>query len=229
MKSFKQFVFESASSEFDQKRKALSSHYKGFSKEERNSIKAYTGQAALNEYIHTHIHGDKPRYKDIGGKWDDDTKKEYDQHIGHMDSTLSKHKTPIDMHTYAAVRFDPRKTENNTYHSKGYFSSSISYPEARRFSSGAFTGEKATPHIIKLKVPKGSPGAYVRKYSDPEFAHQEEFISPRGTKIRYTGKSYEHNGKMIHECELDQKMDESVKKEHGIQNMQHNMIYDLKD
>lgn len=224
MISFKEYLMEKIEN-VEQLRQSLIEHYKnGYTSSEKKSIKAYTGEESINEYIHTVIHKDKPLIRMSSHLKLDTKKDEYDSHIKNLDSVLKKKKTPHTMHVYAATWFDPTTHPNNTYHSKGYMSTSISKKAAKSFARGRETGRKPTKHIIRIQIPKDSHGAYVESHAHPEYSYQKEFMLPRGTTMKYK-KSIEDGEHIIHHMELHP-LSESHDHSIEINNIEHRHMYD---
>lgn len=176
-KGFKDYVVAQAKT--NHLNKTFETHYSNFNGDERKHLIDYTESSNnLNGYL-----------------WDNHPRKDYensfhDEKINHLDSAMTRHKTPHKLTVFSGTKFDPRNhmDENKIVHHPAYLSTSLSKKTAASFGTtnyhvdenGRVESEK---HVLKIHVPKNHPGAYVDHFSDNK--GEKEFILPRGTKLKY--------------------------------------------
>jgi hypothetical protein len=155
----------------------LTQHYSKYNDEDKDIIHHYTTSSEdMNNYA-----------------WERHQDKKYPIKINHesnqedMDAALNRHKTPHKLSVYSGIKYDPR----NKMDSKGvvehpaYLSSSLHKHTAKFFSGTDITDKNVVGHVLKINVPKGHPGGYVEHHTNNP--GEEEFILPRGTKLKYRG------------------------------------------
>ena len=118
-----------------------------------------------------------------------------DSHIKNLDYMINSHKTPKSMTVWSGTFHDPRelKDKNDMVHHPAYLSTSLLRNTAQNFTTRSLAPEKypydekgkkiRNHHILKIHVPEGHHGIYASGigYDDSE----QEFILPRGTKMKY--------------------------------------------
>jgi hypothetical protein len=150
---------------------------------ERDAVEDYVSSAAL---INSHH-----RHNDVPEKWHN----LLNERTKHLDSALNKNRTRHNVHLWRGIiRDDSKKilqdlNPGDTFHDKGYVSTSFSPDAAGGFGS----------HLFHIKVPKGSR-ALVPSYHGLGKAHEQEVILPRNSKFRYLN-SEKINGTNIHHLE----------------------------
>jgi len=176
--------------------KRLTPHY-NYGPEEKTALHKYSDQSRdVNHHLWK-----KSQFK---AGWDIPEK--HQGTIDKMDSAVHAHKTPEDMTVYSGSVHDPRKIKNaeGVVHHPAYMSSSTNPYQAHFFGSMhrdyAPEGGVDT-HILHVKVPKGSPGAYISHIAKQE--GEREFVLPRDSKLKYNktdttkyGSNYVHEHHM---------------------------------
>ena len=177
MKSFKQLINEAQS--IDDLHKELSAHYK---------YDSFGG-----EHLHEYTHDSRPLNK---YQWkvhnNSKTPKVHrlEEKSGVLDAVMNHNKTPHDMTVWSGLHENPHDhAKFGVVHHPAYLSTSISPKIARDFGSSegkhVETNDKGGYdkhiHVLKLHVPKGSPGAYVGHISSQP--NEKEFVMPRGQSI----------------------------------------------
>ena len=158
----------------------LAQHYVGYDEYQHNDVREYTGgwSKATNNHLWEKHKGEEP------GESADEY---YGSKIKTLDSALAKHGAPKKLTVYSGIKYDPRTRmdEKRIVQHPAYLSTSISKGMAKGFgySRNESSPLSATYHVLKIKVPKGHPGAYVDHFSKNDGEH--EFILPRGMKLRY--------------------------------------------
>ena len=158
----------------------LTSHYKTeFNHDEKYALSRYTdGSKKINGYHwlkHKH-----PSHEDL----------EQGHYTKHLDSVLSKTKTPKKIVLYSGTKHDPReiKNEENIVHHPAYLSASLSKRKSETFAyvnqNKDIENKICNRHLLKIHVPKDHPGAYVGG-TDFSLPSEKEFILPRGTNLRH--------------------------------------------
>lgn len=163
---------------------SLSKHYK-FTAKEGKPIREYTDDSAeLNHYM-LHKSGVSTEIKDVLPedqatltRWSDD-----------LNQSLTKHRTPHDLHVYSGVSYNPASIGENhgkiiKVHLPAFTSTSIHPHTAIYFGSPERpegSNDPYTYHMIKIHVPAGSRGSYVAHKSYT--ADEREFILPKDAKL----------------------------------------------
>ncbi len=113
-----------------------------------------------------------------------------DSSIDKMDSALAKHRTPRDLVTYSGVKESPEHTikkYGNRVKTSRFTSSSLDKRIAYAFAEDDISSQiknnsgYRVRHMLKIHIPKGTPGAYVNHIS--EHRGEREFILPRNTNM----------------------------------------------
>jgi len=165
---------------YDKLHEDLIAHYnKRFEPDHLKSIKDYvSGSRKLNDY-----------------QWRKTKRSTVNNNIlekksTRLDSVLNNNKTPKKFVVWSGTKHDPREKKNNEgiVNHPAYLSTSLDEHVAGRF---AFRNEtidnkkrETHQHLLKIKIPKGHPGAYVARTGNG-MEHEKEFILPRGTNLRY--------------------------------------------
>jgi hypothetical protein len=156
--------------------KSLVNHYSNYTDKHKKSIKDYTHQSFYLNDFHWKTHNNIPTTT----KYTEDTK--------NMDSVVNAHKTPQNLTVYSKSIHDPRTLKNykDIVHHPAYLSASIQRSVAKNLKWNHHTDKETGEehhHILKIDVPRGSPGAYVDHHSS--LSSQKEFIIPRGSNLKY--------------------------------------------
>lgn len=218
MISFKQFLKEAEFHNWDHERSdaeiehlnsKLQEHHK-YLPSQREALETYTRDSSpINEHLwDAHIHK-KPIESDFG------------IYAGHLDHAIHENKAPHDFHVYSGVPSDPRERMNKEkiVHHPAYLSTSLAHQTARGFAKAVDHKSKIVPnpnyetmkalnpklnigkdmhenhfnkHVLRIKVPKGHPGAYVERITDHNGEY--EHILPRGLNLKHTGTDVIHEG-----------------------------------
>lgn len=178
-----------ATHDSEEHHKSLSSHYK-FDEHEGKHIYRYTADSTpLNRSL---IH----KHENPTDAWHHaDHEREHGEHQKHLDSILSKHKTPETMHVFSGTSFNPERMKPKDHDGKSHFkihlpaysSTSTSQMNAGFYSSKDHDSHKAGQahgehnHMLHITVPKGSKGAYVAHHSRHD---EKEFLMARGSNLK---------------------------------------------
>lgn len=113
-----------------------------------------------------------------------------------LDKAVGRNKLGHDLHVYSGVAFDPEKAAKHHpeghIHLPAYTSTSVDKDIARNFAAnqrndkshlGNSEGGKVMGHVMHVHLKKGQAGAFVGNKSN--FAHEHEFILPRGTTLKH--------------------------------------------
>jgi hypothetical protein len=178
--------------------KSLSKHYH-FNATIKNSFAGrYTNVPSNNKHVkalHRYTQGDTGNHplwekhkNNIG------IDKRTESHINNIQDALHYHKTPFKFHVYSSTIHDPRdlKDSNNVVHHPAFMSTTLNKDFAK-------TWERKHNHILKINVPKESPGAYVEHFS--AVPGQNEFILPHGHNLKYK-KTESYNNTHYHYMDL---------------------------
>ena len=167
-----------------------------------------THGAAIHEYtkgsrrINNHLY--EMEKKSLGMPHDknsvsDTYKKSVDHTLSKLKEALSVHKAKKDMHVFSGVPIDPRKYfdksgSHTTVRMPAFTSTSLKQSIAENFTTNTShnlkkgTMKKSEYHVLRIKVPKGSHGAYVEHHSF--FNNEHEFILHPGSHIKIAHKPY---------------------------------------
>jgi hypothetical protein len=111
----------------------------------------------------------------------------------HLDSAIAKHKTEHPIHVWRGIKHKIEANPGDTFHDKGFVSTSINPIVTDSFGGSANEFHGGT-HVLHIKIPKGSKALYPNKYPDTNpNSGEHEVILPRNSKFRYEG-SEEHKG-----------------------------------
>lgn len=171
----------------EEKEAHLEKHYK-IDKEDKKPISNYSLQSYdLNQsLIHKHLHPDDHWHAA-------DHERMHGPLVSAMDKTLSKHKTPEDMHVYTGAGFSPERFKEKDHkpdqhikvHLPAYTSTSLHQSQAEVFAKKDPVEHKGEysdhQHMLKIHVPKGSGGLYLGSRS--QFPQEKEFVLPRDSKV----------------------------------------------
>jgi len=173
--------------EFDDLNKThakLISHYTGYNADENAYMRDYTGAShGINNFHWKQHKGEEVSLV---------SKVPYEIRSQYIDSALAKHKTPMKLTVFSGVKGDPREKMNSegVVHHPAYLSTSLNKRTGKDFGydgeeSGGVSGgtQYGVHHVLKIKVPRGHPGAYVDDFSKNKGEH--EFILPRGMNLRH--------------------------------------------
>ena len=91
------------------------------------------------------------------------------------------------MHVWSSTIHDPRKLKdsNDIVHHPAFLSTTAYYPVAlhRDINSKDEMNGDRNHHILKIHVPKESPGAYVDHIS--KYPGEYEYLLPKGSNLKY--------------------------------------------
>ena len=111
----------------------------------------------------------------------------------HMDSAIGKHTTEDDAHVWRGVHkgvIDKLKMKpGDTFHDKGYVSTSLNPLEAKSFSYDN--------HVMHIYLPKGSKALHLPSHGLGN-QREDEVILPRNSKFKYNGSEMKGNTTIHH-------------------------------
>ena len=176
MLTFKELLNEKDDSEEDHVLLSRHYHFKDFPTHKK-VLKNYSDSSRKRNSYLWKKHNKKEHFEPDEG---------IEKKIGQTDETLKHHSTPHEIHVYSGIGYDPRekKNENNIVHHPAYLSTSLDKKIAAGFGR-MNSGGKTETHILKLKIPKGHPGAYIAEFS--HIPSEKEFVLPRGLNIKLIG------------------------------------------
>jgi len=158
----------------------LSNHYKDFNEYQLHNVINYTG--GFSKAINNHL-WEKHQGYDPG----EGANESYGEMSKQIDSALKNYGAPKKLTVYAGIKYDPRTKmdSNRIVHHPAYLSTSLTKNIAKGFgwNKSESDNKQETYHVLKIKVPKGHPGAYVEHFTKNPGEH--EFILPRGMKLRH--------------------------------------------
>jgi len=116
--------------------------------------------------------------------------KSYIHNISALDNLTRDHiKTPHELDLFTGIHTDPSKITNKygKVHLPAYTSSTTNYDTGKFFAklkSGAGDSPKSgiVSHVLRIKYPKDSNGAYIAHHSNHTSEH--EFLLPRGLTLK---------------------------------------------
>jgi len=206
MKSFKAIVesnysknYPSEKNDLTPLRDRLEKHYTGYNQEEQTWLNGYTSSSKTINSHHWKIHK--------GEEISPTAKEKIEYRTSYIDSALAKHKTPHPLTVFSGMRSDPRerKDEKGIVYHPAYLSTSVNKSIAKDFGRHDDDHGNQISHILRIRVPKGHPGAYVDHFS--QSAGEHEFLLPRGLKLKHVytqehkigkfEKIYEHHMEIV--------------------------------
>lgn len=140
------------------------------------NIHAYTQGSLTNRYLwNRHL-----KKQDINKNAEDITNR--------LNHSLHFHKTPKDLTVYSSTIHNPEQKKNSEgiMHHPAFISTTIDKDYADSWFNKSYEHNeegKRIHHILKIHVPKGSPGAYVEHFT--AVPGQHEFIIPKGSNLKY--------------------------------------------
>jgi ADP-ribosyltransferase exoenzyme len=167
--------------------KKMATHYSNYSGEHKKVLDDYSEDSSSMNSTLWSRHKGKP-YQ-MGEEYH---KKDFE----HMDSAMAAHETPEDMTVHSGTMHDPRKMKDSEgiIHHPAYMSTSLDLHIAHGFAHTQAINESSNDmHLLHIKVPAGSKGAYVGHLgvANPS---EREFVLPKDSKLKYHRSDVEYNG-----------------------------------
>jgi len=183
----------------------LAKHYakEKYTPDHMKAMQHYTDGSSINyELWDHHEKGFKGTpYHSMRGYTEDNHPMNDRNVVEDLDSAMKHVRAPRSFHVYSNTRIDPRKKMNaaGVLHHPAYMSTSINkeYPKHWYHKNevqlkAEDVGEKkylighdaVEQHVLKIRVPKGMPGAYVGSHIST-VKDQHEFIFPRAQNLKY--------------------------------------------
>lgn len=201
---------ENTEKQIDALHKKLSAHYV-YDPHHIKEIESYTSSS---RYINHHLYENEK--KRLGMEHDKDETTAKSKAWAHpklqrMYDAMTKHKTPKDIHVFTGLSTDPRKhfdpsETHTTVRMPAYTSTSLDHGIAENFVK---RHSDNVQHIMRIKIPKGSHGAYVEHHTDAPGEH--EFILHHGAHLKISNKPFKvvkdgsfgythyHDAELIHD------------------------------
>ena len=112
----------------------------------------------------------------------DDEEKSFKEDVPHLDKALSTFRTHKDFTVHSGVIYNPidKKNKEGVVHHPAYLSTSLERGRASAFSD---LKKGNVRHVISIKIPKGSKGAYIGDHSYNQ--DEREFLIPRGANLKH--------------------------------------------
>jgi hypothetical protein len=185
MKTLQKILSEGPLEEIQHKK--MANHYTNYSGEHKKVLEDYADDSSRMNSTLWSRHKGKP-YQ-MGEEYHKDD-------FEHMDSAMEAHETPHEMTVHSGTMHDPRKMKNSEgiVHHPAYMSASLDHHIAHSFAhTQAIRESNDDMHLLHIKVPAGSKGAYVGHLgvANPS---EREFVLPRDSKLKYHRSDVEYGG-----------------------------------